>query len=97
MRILTVKRLREFWENHSDAEIPLKAWIKNTERARWEKSSDVVAEIPYVDPIKGDRVVFNVKGNKYRLVVKIEYSRGRVYVRFIGTHAEYDRIDAETI
>jgi mRNA interferase HigB len=97
MRLISIKPLREFWARHIDAEQPLRTWIKVVEKARWSKSDDVVASYPYADPVGKNRVVFNIKGNKYRLVVHIVYEIQVIYVRFIGTHAEYDRIKVETI
>jgi mRNA interferase HigB len=99
MRIISVKTLKDFWEQNDfrDAEEPLKAWAYEAMHAEWRKSDDVVQHYRTADPIPGNRVVFNIKGNKYRLIVKIHYNTGIMYIRFIGTHAEYDRIDAENI
>lgn len=97
MRIVKRSTLKEYWEEHKDVEEPLKAWFFEAEHAEWKSSHDVTQHYRTADPIPGNRVVFNIKGNKYRLVVKIHYNTGIVYIRFIGTHAEYDKIDAETI
>lgn len=97
MRIIAVKTLREFWENHADAEQPLKSWYKETTDTRWNTPDDVKRRYPSADILPGNRVVFNIKGNTYRLIVKIHYNTGIVFIRFVGTHAEYDKIDAETI
>lgn len=97
MRILTKKRLREFWESHPQAEQPLKRWHDYVGKAQWSAPDDVKRDYRTADILPGNRVVFNIGGNHYRLVAKIEYRFGDVYVRFIGTHTEYDRIDARTI
>ncbi len=97
MRIISLKRLREFWEAHADAEQSLKAWYKEACESDWRKPNDIKKRYPSADPIPGNRVVFNIKGNTYRLVVKIHYNTGIVYIRFAGTHPEYDKIDAVTI
>jgi mRNA interferase HigB len=97
MRIIAVKTLREFWESHVDAEQALKSWYKETSDTRWNEPNDVKRRHPSADIIPGNRIVFNIKGNTYRLIVKIHYNTGIVFIRFVGTHAEYDKIDAETI
>lgn len=97
MRILTKKRLREFWELYPQAEQLLKRWHDYVSKARWSSPDDVKRDYRTADILPDNRVVFNIGGNNYRLVVKIEYRFGDVYVRFIGTHAEYDRIDATSI
>jgi mRNA interferase HigB len=97
MRIVAIKTLRQFWSKHRDAEQSLKAWYAEAADAQWRTPQYILARYGSADLLSGNRVVFNVKGNQYRLVVKIHYNTGIVYIRFIGTHAEYDRIDAETI
>lgn len=97
MRILTKKRLREYWATHSQAEQPLKRWHDYVRKAAWASPDDVKQDYRTADILPGNCVVFNIGGNNYRLIVKIEYQFGDVYVRFIGTHADYDRIDATTI
>ena len=97
MRIIAVKTLREFWESHPDAEQPLRAWYATASRARCEQPSGVKDAYPNASFIANNRVVFNIKGNAYRLLVAMRYDKGIGFVRFIGTHAAYDRIDAETI
>ena len=91
------KALRDFWERHADAEQPLRAWFQETKNTAWEKPSDIKERYASASFLPGDRVVFNIKGNTYRLVVAIKYDLGIVFIRFVGTHADYDRIDAETI
>ncbi len=97
MRIFTYKRLREFWEEHPDARQPLLAWYKEAENADWDTPAAVKSRYANASFIRNNRVVFNVKGNDYRLVVQINYLYRAVYVRFLGTHAEYDRVDAEEV
>lgn len=97
MWIISRKALREFWRLHPDAEQPLRSWYAAALKARWSGPAEVKDRFPSASILKGNRVVFNVKGNAYRLVVKINYAYGVVYVRFVGSHATYDRIDAETV
>jgi mRNA interferase HigB len=99
MRIIAKKTLREFWEQpqYRDAEQPLKAWYKVTEAADWATPADVRAAYGHASILAHHRVCFNIGGNTYRLVVHINSPYRVVYVRFIGTHAAYDRIDANTV
>jgi mRNA interferase HigB len=97
MRVITRQRLSQFWEKHKDAEEPLKAWFKEAEHARWKTPSDIKSRYSTADFLGNNRVVFNIKGNRYRLIVQIHYNTQVVYIRFTGTHQEYDRIDAEKI
>ena len=97
MRIIAKRTLREFWGRYQDAERPLRAWHKEVQTAEWETPENVKAAYPKTSIIGDNRVVFNIRGNAYRLVVKVNYPRGIVFVRFIGTYAEYDRIDAEGV
>ena len=97
MRIITKRTLREFWERHPDARKPLLDWYKVVERADWNAPDQVKSMFASASILRDDRVVFNIKGNTYRLVVHIPYHRRRVYIRFVGTHAEYDTIDAEEV
>lgn len=97
MRVFSKKILREFWENHADAKAGLQGWYEEALRAEWHTPSSIKQTHANASIIADNRVVFNIQGNAYRLVVKIHYDRGFAYIRFVGTHAEYDRIDAETI
>ena len=97
MRVIAVRTLREFWNKHADAEQPLKVWYREVCQSCWREPNDLKSRYPLADPLPGNRVVFNIKGNTYRLVVKIHYNKGIVYIRFVGTHAEYDRINALTV
>ena len=99
MRIIARGALRQFWEKpeHSDSEGPLKAWFHEVQKAFWKNSSDVKQKYRSASIISAERVVFNIAGNKYRLIVAIKYKIQIVYIRFIGTHKEYDKIDPEKI
>ncbi|MEW6667007.1 MAG: type II toxin-antitoxin system HigB family toxin [Thermodesulfobacteriota bacterium] len=97
MRIISRKRLREFWEQHPDARQALQAWHDDARHATWKKPADIKAVYRNASFIEKNRVVFNIKGNAYRLVAAIKYDRGIVFIRFIGTHQQYDRIDAATV
>nr|WP_301288426.1 type II toxin-antitoxin system HigB family toxin [Natronospira proteinivora] len=89
--------MREFWEKHPDAAEPLKAWHSEVEHAAWKTPQDIKNRYGSASFVGNNRVVFNIGGNKYRLVVRVRYDLGIVFVRFIGTHAEYDRINVETV
>ena len=97
MRIIAVRTLRSFWEANGDAEEPLKAWFREAKVADWDTSHDVKASYGHASVIGDNRIVFNIAGNKYRLIVKFNYPYRIGYVRFIGTHAEYDATDVEAI
>lgn len=94
MRIVAFKRLREFYQIHPDAEQQLKFWFKETKKASWNSPNDIKKKIGSASILTDNRVVFNIKGNKYRLIVKLNFKYGRCWIRFIGTHADYDKIDA---
>ena len=96
MRIIARKALREFWMSNPDAEDPLLAWFREVEKEDWSNPGQVKEKYRNASFV-GDRVVFNIKGNDYRLVVKINYPRRIVYVRFVGTHKEYDEIDVKEV
>lgn len=97
MKIVSVKILREFWMHHPDAEQHLKAWVDEVKQANWTQPADIKAKYRSASILKNRRVVFNIKGNDYRLIVSVAYRFGAVYIKFIGTHAEYDTVNAETI
>lgn len=99
MRIIALSKLKEFWENpdHQDCAEPGLAWYRLTLGANWRQPADVKAEVPKVSILQDGRAVFNIGGNKYRVVVWINYAYQVVYVRFIGTHAQYDQINVSTI
>lgn len=98
MRIFSRSTLIQFWKKHRDAEAPLRLWFAQVERASWRGPADVRAAFGSADFIADNRVVFDIKGNSYRLIVHVRYAPFcLVFIRFIGTHAEYDRIDAATV
>jgi mRNA interferase HigB len=97
MRVIAVSTLRAFWERHPDAEQPLKAWYEEASNATWTQPADIKARYRSASVLKNRRVVFNIKGNDYRLIVAIAYKLQIVYVKFVGTHQEYDAVDAQTI
>ncbi len=96
-RILTRRALKEFWEKYPDSEQYLKTWYEITKVADWKSPNEIKKSYASASILKGNRVVFNIKGNKYRLIVKFNYQRQWAFIRFVGTHSEYDKIDAETI
>ena len=97
MRIIAISTLRNFWLINRDAEEPLKSWYREVKSADWATPHQVKAMYRNASVIGDNRIVFNIAGNKYRLIVKFNYPYRIAYVRFIGTHAEYDRIDAEEV
>lgn len=98
MQIIARRTLRQFWEKHPQAEMPLRNWYTLASGARWSGPTDIKALFgANVDFVGDNRVIFDIGGNKYRLIVHIAYGYERVLIKFIGTHAEYDRIDPETI
>lgn len=97
VRIIARRTLREFWECHPDAEQPLRAWYHDARRADWRGPSDLKRIYKNASIVGGNRVVFDIKGNKYRLVVAINYPYRMCYIRFIGTHQVYDRIDVTSV
>lgn len=96
-RIFAKGRLREYWEKHPDSEQYLKTWYDTAMGSVWETPNDVKLTYATASILKDSRVVFNIKGNSYRLVVKFNFEKQWAFIRFIGTHAEYDRIDANLI
>ncbi len=97
MRIISRRTLREFWAKHSDAEQPLRAWFATVQQADWQTPADIKQEYRNASFIANDRVVFNIKGNRYRVIVAVKYEYRIVYIRFVGTHQAYDKVDAATI
>lgn len=97
MKIVAVSCLRTFWESHLDAEQHLKSWVDEVRKASWSQPAEIKSQYRHASILKNRRVVFNIKGNDYRLVVSVAYCYQAVYVKFIGTHVEYDAIDAETV
>jgi mRNA interferase HigB len=97
MRIIAKRILREFWEKHNDSEEQLKTWYKEVSKATWGNPSEIKNDYAHASILKSGRVVFNICGNKYRLITEINYSRQWVFIRFIGTHDDYNEIDANKI
>jgi mRNA interferase HigB len=97
VRVISRKALKDFWAMHADAEQPLRAWFHEAKTADWASFTDIKVRYRSADLLPGNRVVFNIKGNTYRLIVRIHFGARLVFVRFVGTHAEYDKIDASTI
>ena len=97
MRIIALGTLRDFWVKCPDALEPLAAWHAIASRVRWTSPADIKAAYRNASFVRGNRVVFNIKGNDYRLVVAMHYNRQIAYIRFVGTHRQYDQIDATTV
>ncbi|MEM9539627.1 MAG: type II toxin-antitoxin system HigB family toxin [Cyanobacteria bacterium P01_E01_bin.42] len=97
MRIIARSTLRRFWDRHADAEQPLKSWFQDARQMEWNSPADIKAIYANASILPNNRVVFNIKGNDYRLVVHIRYDIGIIFIRFICTHQEYDKVDAATI
>ena len=97
MRVIARRTLREFWVVHPSAEQPLKAWFSEATAGSWDSPQSIKDRYRHASFVGDNRVVFNIGGNKYRLVVWINYAYRVVYVRFIGTHLQYDRINVSTI
>jgi mRNA interferase HigB len=98
MQIIALRTLRRFWERHPQAETPIRLWYTVASKAIWSNPADIKAQFGgSVDFVADNRAIFDIGGNKYRLVVHISYPYKRILVKFIGTHTEYDRIDPNTV
>jgi len=97
VRVIAIKILRDFWRKNNETEQKLKAWYAEAMKANWSKPADIKSQYISASILKDNRVVFNIKGNDYRLVVKINYKSKIVYIRFIGTHSDYNNINAKEI
>jgi mRNA interferase HigB len=97
MRVIAVKTLRIFWEKHADACGPLEAWLEHVKRSNWINPSDLQKNYGADAVLPNNRAVFNIKGNHYRLIVQIHYKSSICFIRFIGTHAEYDKVDVRKV
>ncbi len=97
MRVIAKRTLRAFWGRHADAEQPLRAWYDEARKAHWLEPRDIKAMYRNASFVANNRVIFNIGGNKYCLVTAVDYQRQALFVKFIGTHAEYDKIDVETV
>ena len=97
MNIVSHKKLVDYYTIHPDAEIALQHWYKTANAAKWKSFVDIKNDFNSVDSIGNQRYIFNIKGNKYRLVVVIQFAHQYIYIRFVGSHAQYDKIDCNTI
>lgn len=98
MRVIARRTLRDFWEaGHADAEQPLRAWFAEVSAASWKTMVEIERRYATASVIDAERVVFNIGGNKYRLVVKVWFGGETVFVKFAGTHRDYDRIDVRKL
>lgn len=95
--MIAKKILRDFWIKHNDCESQLKSWYHEALKAKWKNPNEIKREFPTASFLQDNRVVFNIKGNDYRLIVKTNYDYGILWIRFIGTHRQYDKIDAKTV
>ncbi len=97
MRVVSKRTLREFWGKHNDCEEQLKYWFRETEKANWKNVNELKKDFPSASILKNNKICFNIKGNSYRLIIKLNFEYQICYIRFIGTHADYDKIDANNI
>jgi mRNA interferase HigB len=98
MQVIARRTLKEFWGRHPQAEGPIRAWLAVAIKANWAYPSDIKRQFGNtVDFVGDNRVIFDLGGNKYRLVAHVSFMFGHVLVKFIGTHTAYDRIDPETV
>ena len=97
MRIFTEQTLKEFIGKHPDARVALQEWVSIVKRSEWTCFADIRQTFGSVDAVGNQHYVFNIKGNKYRLIVVVKFTIGHIFIRFVGTHSEYDKIDAATI
>ena len=96
-RIVAKRTLREFWEQHPDSKDYLETWYETVRAASWSTPNEIKEFYATVTILKNSRVVFNISGNKYRLIAKINYNKQWLFIRFIGTHREYDKVNADLI
>lgn len=99
MRVIAIKTIKEFWSKpkNKDSEQALKSWFWETKKENWKTPNDIRRKYKNVSILKNNRAIFNIKGNKYRLVIAIKYEFQIIFIRFIGTHEEYDKINVEKI
>jgi mRNA interferase HigB len=97
MRVFAKKILRDFWNKQADSEGQLKTWYKEALKAKWASPSDIKDEYPKASILKDGKVIFNICGNKYRLIIRINYIRSWVFILFIGTHIEYDKLKVDKL
>ena len=97
MRVISKKTLITFWEKHSDSDQVLRAWYDEAVGAHWQTPNEIKDQYKSASVVGENRVVFNIAGNKYRLIVAIAYQFGAIYIKFVGTHQEYDKVNALTV
>ncbi len=97
MKVIAKKILRDFWTKYNDCESHLKSWFYEAQKDNWKNPNEIKREFPSASFLQDNRVVFNIKRNDYRLIVKINYDYRILWIRFIGTHKQYDKINAKTI
>jgi mRNA interferase HigB len=97
MRVISRKALRVFWETHPDARPVLQAWYADVRQAHWKSPTDLKSVYRNASFVANNRIIFNVKGGKYRLIVAVHYRSQIVYIRFVGTHQQYDQVDAASV
>ncbi len=97
MRVVAKSTLREYWDNHPECKQPLLSWYKVAIKAKWSNFNEIKEQFGSCKIVGNDRIVFKVKGNNYRLIIKISFENQLIYIRFLGTHSEYDLIDAKQI
>lgn len=97
MLVIARKNLAAFWLDHPEAEGPLRAWLAAAKAASWQSMTDVVSTYSKASPINSERCIFNIHGNSYRLILAINFRSQVIYIKFISSHAEYDKIEASTV
>ena len=97
MRIISIQKLKEYWERHGDAEIPLRDWYSKVGKAKWTNLNDIRKDFKSVDYVGNQKYVFNIRGNNHRLIAAIKFTPALVCVRFVGTHGEYDKVDINSL
>ena len=97
MHIISRPALIKFWIKHPESETPLRVWFKKVEHSKWKNINELKADFPTADYVGNNRVVFDIKGNKYRIIILVFFLGQKMFIRFIGTHAEYDKVDAKNV
>jgi mRNA interferase HigB len=95
MHIISRTKLITFWQKHPDSETPLRLWFKKAEQAKWKNLNELKADFPMADYVGNNRVVFDIKGNNYRFIVLVFFSGQKLFIRFVGTHPAYDKVNAK--
>ena len=97
MNVISFKKIKEFYEQHADAKLYLTAWFKTVRRAEWKDLNALKTDFPSADFVADNRIVFNIRGNHFRLVARVNFEHKRVMIKWIGTHAAYNKIDIKTV